>query len=184
MAYYIDETKQTAVKYEGRNAFAWNVETRRFDLPTTDVSPKSRMTRCSDFEARRYLFEHHPKGYAERLNKLSRAVVPDRDSIDPRDMTTEMAEAHLREAKERNRKWSGEIEELRQAVSQYGMELSDGGKILKNCCELLETEIKLAQNEIELVKLWQEIAQCESGHCEDCEWAKSCEKRKHEGQVE
>ena len=32
MAYYIDETKKTAVKMEGRNAFAWNELTHRFDV--------------------------------------------------------------------------------------------------------------------------------------------------------
>lgn len=180
MAYYIDETKKTAVKYEGKSAFAWNVETRRFDLPTTDVSPKSRMTRCSDFEARRYLFEYHPKGYAERLNKLAEAVAIEREPVDPSEMTAEIAEAHLKEAKELVRRWSAEIEELRQAVSNYGMELSDGGKILKNCTELLKINLKLAETEAESVKLLQEIAKCESGQCEGCEWFKSCEKRKRE----
>ena len=48
MAYYIDEVKNTAVKAEGKAIYGWNHESRRFDLPVADATPKSRMSRCSE----------------------------------------------------------------------------------------------------------------------------------------
>ena len=67
MAYYIDEAKMTTVKAESKAIYGWNHESRRFDLPVADATPKSRMTRCSEFEARRYLFEQDDRKCYERI---------------------------------------------------------------------------------------------------------------------
>ena len=61
MAYYIDYEKNTAVKAEGKAIYGWNHESRSFDLPVSDPTPKSRMERTSEFGARRYLLEHDPR---------------------------------------------------------------------------------------------------------------------------
>ena len=178
MAYYIDETKKTAVKFEGKNAFAWNVETRRFDLPASEVAPKSRMTRCSDFEARRFLFENHPGGYVERLQKLSENVDTPFELVKNEDLTAEIVEAHLKAAKDLVHRLADEVKELQEAISAYGMQMSNAGRLLSNCSEVLKSNLFIAESEDKIVKLKSHLEQCERGSCEDCEWGDSCKTAK------
>lgn len=174
MAYYIDEAKKTAVRFEGKAAFAWNADTNRFDVPASDVSPKSRMTRASDFEARRYLFENHPQGYVERLQKLSKNVDTAFDIVDNKDLTAEIAESNLKAANELAHRFADEIKELQGAITAYGMQMSNAGQILSKCSEVLNCNIRIAECEVELVEINKGLMECEHGECADCERKDAC----------
>ena len=180
MAYYIDKTKKTAVKFEGKNAFAWNGETRRFDIPTTNVSPKSRMTRTSDFEARRYLFESHPQGYVKRLQHLAKNVNHAFDLVDAKELTVEIAESHLKAAKDLLHRLANEIRELQDAVVAYGMQMGDSGQLLSNCSEVLKDHIIIAETEIEIANLKNDLMACEHGMCADCARKNTCKETKRQ----
>jgi len=169
MSYYIDENKETAVKYEGRNAFTWNVSTRRFDLPVSDVSPKSRMTRCSEFEARCYLFEHDPADYVGMLGVLNDMWedVPNRDP----DMFTSVAKAETfrKECDARRAKYEPYLTNYRNGIQSYLMENSEYGKFLESTEKVLpeyelmsKVFLKLAKGHERLAQLSAERAKCES----------------------
>lgn len=154
MAYYIDEAKKAAVKMEGKLAFGWNAETRRFDIPIAEVSPKSRMRRCSDFEARCYLFENDPSNCFERIRSLA---IRFEDEIsfedDFSDITLESAEANLRAMEEKSRALKPELTALEKKVVEYGMSMSEPGKCLDACNLLLSKDIEIARLNIALARL-------------------------------
>ena len=181
MAYYIDEIKKTAVKAEGKAIFGWNHESHMFDMPIADATPKSRMSRCSFFEARRYLFEQDPRECSKLIvalvNKIEqRPEHPDIDTI-----TVNSASDDLKAVEAFKEEVSPEIQALRPAVEEYGMEMSDIGRSLSNCIRLLETEIELARNSVEIARCKDEIEKCEKGQCEECSYAQDCDKKKETG---
>ena len=181
MAYYIDEIKNTAVKAEGKSIYGWNHESHMFDLPIADATPKSRMSRCSFFEARRYLFEQDPrecrKLFMALVNKIElRPEHPDIDTI-----TVKSASDDLKAIEAFKVEVSPEIQSLQAAVEEYGMEMSDTGRGLSDCIRLLETEIELARNSVEIARCKDEIQKCEKGQCEGCSYAQDCDKKKEMG---
>jgi len=183
MAYYIDENRRTAVKYEGKSAFTWNVSTRRFDLPVSDVSPKSRMTRCSEFEARRYLFEHDPADYVGMGDLLDDIwdEIPDQEP--DMSQSVEQAEAYLQERAAQRAKFEPHLTNYRNGIQAYVMGISKYGTILESVEEFLsndeliaQTALQIARGNEQLAELKVELAKCESGPCEECKWYNSCEK--------
>ena len=178
MAYYIDYEKNTAVKAEGKAIYGWNHETRSFDLPVSDPTPKSRMERTSEFEARRYLFEHDPRKCRERIRTLADKVQARPDAADVDAITVERAKSDLKAAKAFKEELLPEISILQSAIDEYGMAMSDAGRCLSTCLEILESDIQLARNGIELAKLKESIKKCESGQCEECPHYRACDKKK------
>ena len=178
MAYYIDEIKNTAVKADGKMIYGWNRESRMFDMPIADPTPKSRMFRCSEFEARRYLFEQDPRDCYERIVALSNKIRQIPHSADGNASTIETAEAHMKYVNEFKEEVSSEILALRAAVDEYGMEMSDAGQCLSNCVLLLENHIVLALNAVELARCKAEIGKCKNGQCEECPYAQGCDSKK------
>ena len=176
MAYYIDEVKKTAVKAEGKAIYGWNHESRRFDLPVADATPKSRMSRCSEFEARRYLFEQDPRDCYERIAALANKIeqMPEHGDIDR--ITVEQAVAELNAAEVFKEEVRSEIRDLQAAVDEYGMGMSTAGKLLANSVLLLESKVKVARNAIEIARCNAEIEKCEKGQCGECPYAKACDK--------
>ena len=179
MAYYIDDSKNTAVKAEGKVIYGWNHESRRFDLPVSDPTPKSRMERTSDFEARRYLFEHDPRRCYERIWTLADKVQARPAVTDETAITVERAEADLKDVEAFVEGLLPEVSFLQSAVDEYGMAMSDAGRCLSNCLKILETDIQLARNDMELAKLKELVKKCESGHCEECPYYRACDKKKN-----
>ena len=178
MAYYIDYEKNTAVKAEGKAIYGWNHESRRFDLPVSDPTPKSRMERTSEFEARRYLFEHDPRECCKRIWALADKVQARPDAANVDAITVERAEADLKDAEAFKGEVLQEISILQSAVDEYGMAMSKVGRCLSTCLEILESDIQLARNGIELAKLKESIKKCESGQCEECPHYRACDKKK------
>ena len=178
MAYYIDYEKNTAVKAEGKAIYGWNHESRRFDLPVSDPTPKSRMERTSEFGARRYLFEHDPRKCRERIRTLADKVQARPDAADVDVITVERAKSDLKAAKAFKEELLPEISILQSAIDEYGMAMSDAGRCLSNCLEILESDIQLARNGMELATLKEFIKKCESGQCEECPHYEACDKKK------
>lgn len=183
MAYYIDENKKTAVKYEGKNAFTWNVSTRRFDLPVSEVSPKSRMTRCAEFEARCYLFEHDPADYVSMGDMLDDIwdEIPDHEP--DMSQSVEQAEAFLQERAVQRAKFEPHLTNYRNGIQAYAMGASEYGKLLESVEQFLARDkliaqlaLQIAQRNERIAQCKAELAKCESGHCEECKWYNSCEK--------
>ena len=178
MAYYIDYEKNTAVKAEGKAIYGWNHESRSFDLPVSDPTPKSRMERTSEFGARRYLFEHDPRKSRERIRTLADKVQARPDVADVDAITVERAKSDLKAAKAFKEEVLPEISILQSVVDEYGMAMSDAGRCLSTCLEILASDIQLARNGMELAKLKESIKKCESGQCEECPHYEACDKKK------
>ena len=180
MAYYIDEVKKTAVKAEGKAIYGWNHQSRRFDLPVADATPKSRMTRCSEFEARRYLFEQDDRKCYERIAALANKIekMPEQGDIDR--ITIEQAVAELNAAETFKEEVRSEIQDLQAAVDEYGMGMSTAGKLFTNSILLLESNVEVARNGVEIARCKVEMEKCEKGQCGECPHAKACDKRDHE----
>ena len=178
MAYYIDYEKNTAVKAEGKAIYGWNHESQRFDLPVSDPTPKSRMERTSEFGARRYLFEHDPRKCRERIRTLADKVQARPDAADVDAITVERAKSDLKAAKAFKEELLPEISILQSAIDEYGMAMSDAGRCLSTCLEILESDIQLARNGMELANLKEFIKKCESGQCEECPHYEACDKKK------
>ena len=162
MAYYIDYEKNTAVKAEGKAIYGWNHESRRFDLPVSDPTPKSRMERTSEFGARRYLFEHDPRKCRERIRTLADKVQARPDAADVDVITVERAKSDLKAAKAFKEELLPEISILQSAIDEYGMAMSDAGRCFSTCLEILESDIQLARNGMEIAKLKEGMKKCES----------------------
>ena len=162
MAYYIDYEKNTAVKAEGKAIYGWNHETRSFDLPVSDPTPKSRMERTSEFGARRYLFEHDPRKCRERIRTLADKVQARPDAADVDAITVERAKSDLKAAKAFKEELLPEISILQSAIDEYGMAMSDAGRCFSTCLEILESDIQLARNGMEIAKLKEGMKKCES----------------------
>lgn len=134
MAYYIDYEKNTAVKAEGKAIYGWNHESRSFDLPVSDPTPKSRMERTSEFEARRYLFEHDPRNCRERIRALADKVQARPDATEVDAITVERAKSDLKAAKAFKEELLPEISILQSAIDEYGMAMSDAGSCASVLC--------------------------------------------------
>ena len=178
MAYYIDATKNTAVKVDGKTVFGWNHESRKFDLPVSDPTPKSRMERTSEFEARRFLFEQDPRDCYERITALANKIQDRPEATEDDMVTVDKAKAELNDAEAFKEEVSAEVSILQAAVDEYGMAMSGAGRCLSTCLEILESDIQLARNGMELAKLKESIKKCESGQCEECPHYRACDKKK------
>ena len=178
MAYYIDDAKKTAVKVDGKSVYGWNRKTRLFDLPVTDSSPKCRMVRCSDFEARQYLFEHDPRSCSERIEELVSKIrqMPERSNIDT--ITVVEAETRLKEVETFKAELLPESLVLQMAVREYAMEMSNVGQYLATSLELLESNLDLAKDALEFAKLKETAEKCKGGHCEECTVYRDCDTKK------
>ena len=178
MAYYIDDAKKTAVKIDGKSIYGWNRETRLFDLPVTGSSPKSQMVRCSDFEARQYLFTHDSRSCSERIAELVSKIrqMPEGSNIDT--ITVVEAETRLKEVVAFKAELLPETLALQTAVREYAMEMSNVGQYLATGLELLENNLDLAKDALEFAKLKETAEKCKGGHCEERTVYQDCDKKK------
>lgn len=177
MAYYIDATKNTAVKVDGKAVFGWNHESRKFDLPVSDPTPKSRMERTSEFEARRFLFEQDPRDCYERITALANKIQERPEATEDDMVTVDRAKAELNAAEAFKEEVSAEVSILQAAVDEYGMAMSDAGKCLASCLKILEYDLRLARNGMEMAKFREFMKKCKSGQCEVCPYSKTCHKK-------
>ena len=161
MAYYIDETKKTAVKMEGRSAFAWNERTHRFDLPFAELSPKSRMQRVSEFEAREYLFDEDEAHYHDFIqSSIERA----RKAFDPTiesalSPTLAEAEEIIEKCKTDQSEAESVIAKCEIGIAKYSLEHSAYGDAVRNLRLLFANNVAIAEQTYQIARLQAEIAE-------------------------
>lgn len=145
MAYYIDETGKRGLKAEGRQFFAWSMETRKFSVPVDDAPPKSRMTRCSEFEAKRFNFLSDETDWEEKIDSITAETFGLSDRILPKleDADMETLRKCQKEADAFSEKWLTAAKAAYSATVRYGVENSpigedarDAVKSIENCVEI------------------------------------------------
>ena len=136
------------------------------------------MSRCSEFEARRYLFEQDDRKCYERIMAVADKAKGRSHIADVSTITMASAEVALRAAEERNEELHPEIQAMRAAVEEYGMEMSDAGQCLSNCIRILEADIEIARKDIVIARYKAEMEKCEKGQCGECPYAQDCDKKK------
>ena len=146
-------------------------------MSVVGATPKSQMSRCSEFEARRYLFEQDPRDCYERIAALANKIeqMPEHGDIDR--ITVEQAVAELNAAEAFKEEVRSEIQDLQAAVDEYGMGMSVVGKLLTNSILLMESNVEVARNGVEIARCEMEIEKCEKGQCGECPYAKACDER-------
>lgn len=180
MAYYIDETGKRGLKAEGKRFFAWSKEARKFSVPVDDAPPKSRMLRCSEYDAKFFNFKADPADWPAELNRMS-DVLFGRNEVIKDGGNLSLGEAI--KCKEETDRFIAEqmpaVKAALRATMEYGVDGGDAGRLAKGLEALLENERELAVNSVELAKCRAEIEKCadcpfaQNGTgpklCEDCD---------------
>ena len=154
MAFYIDEAGRRGLKAEGKNFFAWDVSRRKFSIPVTDAPPKSQMTRCSDFEARMFMFESAKEGWLEIYDKLKDEVpefsddqIARLDAKDAKGLAKLVAEAEAFQSK-----MMPLAQLLVDATRGYGLEFSEIGRGSLELAKSIESNVRLPSLLLECLK--------------------------------
>ena len=169
MAYFIDETGKRGLKAEGKQFFAWSKEARKFSVPADDAPPKSRMVRCSEYDAKFFNFKSDPADWPAELNRLS-DVLLGRDGVIAKQDGLSIDDAiKCEEATERFvAEQMPAVKAVVLATWEYGVDGGDAGRMAKGFLTLLENERGLAANSVELAKYRAEIEKCA-----DCPFAQT-----------
>ena len=145
MAYFIDETGKRGLKAEGRQFFAWSKETRKFSVPVDDAPPKSRMERCSEFEAKKFNFDSDKENWTRRIDDLLDVA---KDFSD--DQLSEMNAQDLaglrrqqKAAEKFSDKWLPKAREAVAATQRYGVENSDIGRLASDVVASIQSNVRL-----------------------------------------
>lgn len=158
MAFYIDEAGKRGLKAEGKNFFAWDVSRRKFSFPVTDAPPKSRMERCSDFEARKFSFESAKEGWLEVFEKLKDEVPEFSDDqiarLDAKD--AEGLEKLVAEAEAFQSKTLPLAQSLADATRNYGLEFSEIGRTASEFVKSITSNVRLPSLLLECLKRGEE----------------------------
>ena len=145
MAYYIDEAGKRGLKAEGKQFFAWDFDARKFVSPVDDAPPKSRMRRCTEFEAKKFNFDSAETDWTKRIDYLLDAA---KDFSD--DQLSEMNAQDIaglrkqQEAAEKfSDKWLPKAREAVAATQRYGVENSDIGRLASDVVASIQSNVKL-----------------------------------------
>lgn len=145
MAYFIDETGKRGLKAEGKQFFAWSKETRKFSVPVDDAPPKSRMERCSEFEAKKFNFDSDKENWTRRIDDLLDVA---KDFSD--DQLSEMNAQDLaglrrqqKAAEKFSDKWLPKAREAVAATQRYGVENSDIGRLASDVVASIQSNVRL-----------------------------------------
>ena len=159
MAYYIDEAKKTAVKMEGRSAYAWNERTHRFDLPFAEPSPKSRMQRVSEFEAREYLFDEDEANYHDLIQSSIESAGKAFDPTTESALSPTLAEAEkmIEKCKADQAEAESVIAKCEIGIAKYSLEHSAYGDAVRNLHHLFANNVKIAEQTYQIARLQTEI---------------------------
>ena len=159
MAFYIDEAGKRGLKAEGKNFFAWDVSRRKISIPVTDAPPKSQMTRCSDFEARMFMFESAKEGWLEIYDKLNDRVPAFSTDLIERIETKDVKvlEKMAAEAEAFRDEMMPLAHSLVEAAKSYGLEFSEMGKGAEDFVESITSNVELMHHLITCLKRGEEI---------------------------
>lgn len=184
MAYFIDETGKRGLKAEGRQFFAWSKETRKFSVPVDDAPPKSRMLRCSEYDAKFFNYKSDPADWSAELVRLSDVLFGRNDAIAKQDGLSLDDAIKCKEETDRFiAEQMSAVKSALRATWEYGVDGGAEGMIAKGLVTLLENERDLAINSVEIAKCKAEIEKCadcpfaQTGNgpklCEECK-RKTC----------
>lgn len=145
MAYFIDEVGKRGLKAEGRQFFAWDFDARKFVSPVDDAPPKSRMERCSEFEAKKFNFDSDKENWTRRIDDLLDVA---KDFSD--DQLSEMNAQDLaglrrqqKAAEKFSDKWLPKAREAVAATQRYGVENSDIGRLASDVVASIQSNVRL-----------------------------------------
>lgn len=158
MAFYIDEAGKRGLKAEGKLFFAWDTETRKFSVSVDDAPPKSRMRRCSEYEAKVFNFESDPADWPAEIKRLSN-VLADRDQViaEGGNLSVEEAVKRKAEADHFIAELTPDVKSAIEATRKYGVDGGNIGKMAQELMTLLDFERDLAINAIDIAKCKAEI---------------------------
>lgn len=145
MAYFIDDAGKRGLKAEGKRFFAWDFDARKFVSPVGDAPPKSRMRRCSEFEAKKFNFLSDETDWARRIDGLL-DVAKDFSDDQLSEMNAEDVEGLRKQQKAAEKfsdKWLPKAREAVAATQRYGMENSDVGRLAADVVASIQSNVKL-----------------------------------------
>ena len=145
MAYFIDEAGKRGLKAEGRQFFAWDVAAKKFASPVDDAPPKSRMRRCSEFEAKKFNFDSDKTNWTKRIDDLldvAKDFSDDQlDEINAEDI--DGLRKQLKDAEKFSDEWLPKANEAIAATQRYGVENSDIGRLAAEVLASIRSNVKL-----------------------------------------
>ena len=145
MAYYIDEVGKRGLMAEGKKFFAWDCDARKFASPVDDAPPKSRMRRCSEFEAKNFNFLSDETDWTNRIDELLDVAKEFSDvqlsELNAQDLAGLKKQ---REAAEKFRdEWLPKAEAAVAATRRHGVENSDVGRLAAEVVASIRSNVEL-----------------------------------------
>lgn len=145
MAYFIDEAGRRGLKAEGRQFFAWDFDARKFVSPVDDAPPKSRMRRCSEFEAKKFNFDSDKTDWTNRIDDLLDIAKEFSD-----DQLSEMNAQDLAGLRKQQKaaekfcdEWLPKAKDAVAATQRYGVENSDIGRLAADVVASIQSNVEL-----------------------------------------
>ena len=145
MAYYIDEAGKRGLKAEGRQFFAWDFDARKFVSPVDDAPPKSRMRRCSEFEAKEFNFLTDETDWVDEVDSITDATTDFTGKMLPKleDADLETLRKCQEEAEAFSEKWLTAAKEAYSATVRYGLENCPLGEEARDAVKSIENFVEI-----------------------------------------
>lgn len=159
MAYFIDETGNRGLKAEGKLFFAWNVETRKFSAPVDDAPPKSRMRRCSEFEAKYFNFLSDGAGWEVRIHDLARVAssFSDDQLSSLGNLDVEFLREKQRQAEEFRATWLPQAKEAADAAWRFGVMQSEIGRLASQTVASMMANVALPTSMLKAIAAGEKL---------------------------
>ena len=145
MAYFIDDAKKRGLKAEGRQFFAWDFDARKFVSPVDDAPPKSRMRRCSEFEAKKFNFLSDETDWVEKVDSIIDETTSFTGRMVPRleDADMETLRKCQEDAEAFSEKWLTAAKEACSATVRYGLENCPFGEEARDAVKSIENFVEI-----------------------------------------
>ena len=181
MAYFIDKTGKRGLKAEGKQFFAWDFDARKFVLPVDDAPPKSRMERCSEFQAKLFNFCANNPEWEADFDRLHKDYMSHPKHWEAGgDPTVDDARRDVLENARFCEALEGRVAALLKPLVAYGVDGAWFADKIRNLQQLLVVSRKMAGIRLELAENIQEAFQTKAQlrECEKCEFARTGQGRK------
>ena len=181
MAYFIDEVGKRGLKAEGKQFFVWDFDARKFSSPVDDAPPKSRMRRCSEFEAKRFNFASNNPGWEDAYDRLNEEIMdypkPWEAEVIP---SVDDVRREVRDNERFIETFEGRIAALLEPLVAYGVDGAGFADGIHRLRKILIVSRELAKTRLELAESIQEATQAKAVPrvCADCEFARTGQGRR------
>ena len=145
VAYFIDEAGKRGLKAEGRQFFAWDFDARKFVSPVDDAPPKSRMRRCSEFEAKKFNFLSDEIDWVGKVDSITDETTSFTERLLPRleDADMKTLQECQKEAESFSEEWLTAAKEAYSATVRYGVENSPLGEDARDAVKSIENFVEI-----------------------------------------